>query len=147
MQKQRFLRFAGHVNEIEFFEGILNRIDHRCAPDKLQNHVADPCPADAADFVQSADNTERLLNPAADVILDFLRCRAGVLCADSEGGVAHLRHQRDWQLAKREVAKDHRGQKYHQHCDWSVGGEVGIAMRGLHADAEGAKLRPALAGD
>ena len=146
VQEQWLLRLARQVNEVEFLERVLDGIDHRRAPDELQHHVAHAGPADAADLVEPADDAKRLLDRAADVVLDLLRRGAGVLGAHGEGGVAHLRHERDRQLAKREVAEDNGGQEHHQHRDRPVGGEARVAMRGLHAVAEGAGLRPAPAG-
>jgi hypothetical protein len=64
MQKQRFLSFARQVDRIEFFERILYGLDHRSAPHKLQDHVADSSAADTADFVETADHPELLLDAA-----------------------------------------------------------------------------------
>ena len=113
VQEQWLLRLARQVNEVEFLERVLDGIDHRRAPDELQHHVAHAGPADAADLVEPADDAKRLLDRAADVVLDLLRRGAGVLGAHGEGGVAHLRHERDRQLAKREVAEDNGGQEHH----------------------------------
>ena len=106
VQEQRLLRLARQVNEVEFLECVLDGIDHRRAPGELQHHVAHAGAADAADLVEPADDAERLLDRAADVVLDLFRRGAGVLGADGEGRVTHLRHERDRQLAKREIAEN-----------------------------------------
>ncbi len=124
-QDERPLRLFGQQDQVELLERVLNRIRHRRVPGELEDHVADSGTGDARDPAQTADDAERLLDRAADVVLHFFGRRSGVLRPHRQGGVGELRHQRHRKAAVGEEAEDDRGDEHHGDRHRAAGHEAG----------------------
>jgi hypothetical protein len=129
MQDERTPRLVRQEHGVELLQHVLRRLGHVAVPGELEDDVADLGTADAGELHEPADDTNLLLDRAADVVLHLFRGCAGILGAHGGRGVGELRHERHGKAPVGEEAEDDCGQEEHEDRDRPRGHEASHLRR------------------